>query len=198
MVRAPVLTQPTVQALQGKLKDVTLIGGTDSKTCSKVIHNMFYSTMGVVQFTVWEAIFLHCYATNRLPYLSDEQVFNLLPIQKSIFLLRLARPSRALGTRQCSSSRPSGFPFTASSTSISPTGSSTSRSQSSTISISTSIVSTSRSQSSSISIPTLISSPQRACKSISRFRSSSISVPIQLYPHQGLNHHQFQFQLQWH
>ena len=32
--------------------------------------------MGVVQFTVWEAIFLHCYATNRLPYLSDEQVFN--------------------------------------------------------------------------------------------------------------------------
>ena len=36
---------------------------------------MFYSTMGVVQFTVWEAIFLHCYATNRLPYLSDEQVF---------------------------------------------------------------------------------------------------------------------------
>ena len=39
--------------------------------------------MGVVQFTVWEAIFLHCYATNRLPYLSDEQVFNLLRIQKA-------------------------------------------------------------------------------------------------------------------
>ena len=78
MVRAPVLAQPTVQALQGNLKDVTLIGETDSKMFSKVIHNMFYSTMGVVQFTVWEAIFLHCYATNRLPYLSDEQVFNLL------------------------------------------------------------------------------------------------------------------------
>merc|ERR550517_155098 len=43
---------------------------------SKVIHNMFYSTMGVVQFTVWEAIFLHCYATNRLPYLTDEQAFS--------------------------------------------------------------------------------------------------------------------------
>lgn len=42
---------------------------------SKVIHNMFYSTMGVLQFTVWEAIFVHCYATNRLPYLTDEQVF---------------------------------------------------------------------------------------------------------------------------
>ena len=28
MVRAPVLTQPTVQALQGNLKDVTLIGDT--------------------------------------------------------------------------------------------------------------------------------------------------------------------------
>ena len=76
MVRAPVLTQPTVQALQGKLKDVPLIGDTDSKTYSKVIHNMFYSTMGVVQFTVWEAIFLHCYATNRLPYLTDEQVLH--------------------------------------------------------------------------------------------------------------------------
>ena len=144
---------------------------------------MFYSTMGVVQFTVWEAIFLHCYATNRLPYLSDEQVFTNskkhFPPDGSNHLL--ARPSRALGTRQCSSSRPSGFPSTASSTSTLPTGSSTSRSQSSTI-----------------SMPTLISSPQRACKSKSRFRSSSISVPIQLYPHQGLNHHQFQFQLQWH
>ena len=32
--------------------------------------------MGVVQFTVWEAIFLHCYATNRLPYLTDEQVLH--------------------------------------------------------------------------------------------------------------------------
>ena len=44
------------------------------------------------------------------------------------FQLLLARPSRALGTRQCSSSRRSGFPSTASSTSTSPTGSSTSRS----------------------------------------------------------------------
>ena len=64
------------------------------------------------------------------------------------FQLLLARPSRPLGTRQCSSSRRSGFPSTASSTSISPTGSSTSRSQSS-----------------SISIPTSIASPRRRCTS---------------------------------
>jgi len=53
---------------------------------SKVIHNMFYSTMGVVQFTVWEAIFLHCYATNRLPYLSDEQAFST-PWNTTMFIL---------------------------------------------------------------------------------------------------------------
>ena len=34
---------------------------------------MFYSLLGVVQFTIWEAIFVHCYATNRLPFLTDQQ-----------------------------------------------------------------------------------------------------------------------------
>ena len=43
---------------------------------SKVLHNMFYTLMGVIQFTLWEAIFMHCYATNRLPYMSDEQAFS--------------------------------------------------------------------------------------------------------------------------
>ena len=40
---------------------------------SKIVHNMFYSLLGVVQFTIWEAIFVHCYATNRLPFLTDQQ-----------------------------------------------------------------------------------------------------------------------------
>jgi len=43
---------------------------------SKVVHNMYYSFLGVVQFTVWEAVFIHCYATNRLPYMSDEEAFS--------------------------------------------------------------------------------------------------------------------------
>lgn len=38
----------------------------------KVIHNVWYTTLGAVQWTAWEAIFMYCYATGRLPYLSDE------------------------------------------------------------------------------------------------------------------------------
>ena len=53
---------------------------------SKVIHNMFYTMLGVVQFTVWEAIFVHCYATNRLPYLTDQQALSS-PWNMALFLL---------------------------------------------------------------------------------------------------------------
>ena len=47
---------------------------------------MFYTMLGVVQFTVWEAIFVHCYATNRLPYLSDQQALSS-PWNMELFLL---------------------------------------------------------------------------------------------------------------
>ena len=40
----------------------------------QVLHNMFYSFLGVIQYTAWEAIFLHCYATGRLPFLNNQQV----------------------------------------------------------------------------------------------------------------------------
>ena len=43
---------------------------------SKVVHNMWYSFLGVVQYTVWEAIYIHCCATKRLPYLSDQESFS--------------------------------------------------------------------------------------------------------------------------
>lgn len=43
---------------------------------SKVFHNMWYTFLGVFQLTIWEAIFMHCYATNRLPFMSDEQAFS--------------------------------------------------------------------------------------------------------------------------
>ena len=40
----------------------------------QVLHNMFYSLLGVLQYTAWEAIILHCYATGRLPYLTNKKV----------------------------------------------------------------------------------------------------------------------------
>lgn len=42
---------------------------------SKVIHNVYYTTLGIVQWTIFEAIVMHCYATGRLPYISDEVPF---------------------------------------------------------------------------------------------------------------------------
>jgi len=39
----------------------------------KVLHNMWYSFLGVVQFTVWEAIYVHCCATGRILFMSDEE-----------------------------------------------------------------------------------------------------------------------------
>lgn len=42
---------------------------------SKVAHNAFYNMLGVIQWTLVEAIFMHCYATGRLPYISDQESF---------------------------------------------------------------------------------------------------------------------------
>ena len=43
---------------------------------SKVLHNMSYTFLGVIQITVWEAIFMYCYATKRLPFMSDKEAFS--------------------------------------------------------------------------------------------------------------------------
>eukprot|EP00931_Biecheleriopsis_adriatica_P004800 TRINITY_DN106418_c0_g1_i1.p1 TRINITY_DN106418_c0_g1~~TRINITY_DN106418_c0_g1_i1.p1 ORF type:complete len:495 (-),score=60.02 TRINITY_DN106418_c0_g1_i1:74-1558(-) len=42
---------------------------------SKVAHNAFYNVLGVVQWTAWEAIAMHCWATGRLPYIPDSDSF---------------------------------------------------------------------------------------------------------------------------
>ena len=42
----------------------------------KVSHNMWYTFLGTIQYTVWEAIVVHCYATNRIPYMSDKDAFS--------------------------------------------------------------------------------------------------------------------------
>ncbi len=41
----------------------------------KVAHNVYYSVLGALQWTAWEAIVLHCYATGRLGYVTDAESF---------------------------------------------------------------------------------------------------------------------------
>eukprot|EP00937_MAST-01D_sp_MAST-1D-sp2_P006630 g6630.t1 len=40
---------------------------------AKLAHNAWYTALGALQWTAWEALFMHCYATGRLPYLADAQ-----------------------------------------------------------------------------------------------------------------------------
>mmetsp|Transcript_96142 Transcript_96142/g.170628 ORF Transcript_96142/g.170628 Transcript_96142/m.170628 type:complete len:494 (+) Transcript_96142:67-1548(+) len=42
---------------------------------SKVAHNFFYTALGVLQWTIWEAAAMHCWATGRLPYITDAESF---------------------------------------------------------------------------------------------------------------------------
>lgn len=41
----------------------------------KVLHNVFYFSLGVLQWTLWEAAFEFAYATGRLPYVSNKELF---------------------------------------------------------------------------------------------------------------------------
>jgi len=45
---------------------------------SKVLHNFFYNILGVLQWTAWEAIAMHCWATGRLPYITDAESFGTI------------------------------------------------------------------------------------------------------------------------
>jgi len=42
----------------------------------KLLHNMWYSFLGILQWTMWESVFIFCYSTNRLPYMKDEDIFS--------------------------------------------------------------------------------------------------------------------------
>ena len=37
---------------------------------------MWYTFLGVVQYTFWEVLYIHCCATNRLPFVSNQQTFS--------------------------------------------------------------------------------------------------------------------------
>merc|ERR1719261_2064775 len=41
----------------------------------KFLHNVWYSFLGVLHWTIWESVFMFSYATNRLPYMKDEEIF---------------------------------------------------------------------------------------------------------------------------
>ena len=40
---------------------------------SKVVHNMWYTFLGAVQWTAWEAVFVHCYASGKMPFIPDSE-----------------------------------------------------------------------------------------------------------------------------
>lgn len=42
---------------------------------SKTSHNVYYTVLGAIQWTAWEAIMVHLYATGRIGYLTDEEAF---------------------------------------------------------------------------------------------------------------------------
>jgi sterol desaturase/sphingolipid hydroxylase (fatty acid hydroxylase superfamily) len=46
---------------------------TKNPTASRQLHNMGYTLLGCLQWTVWEVCFVRAYATNRLPYVKDEK-----------------------------------------------------------------------------------------------------------------------------
>lgn len=46
---------------------------------SKLLHNVFYTCLGVAQWSFWECAFLACYATGRLPYLPDAEAVGTWP-----------------------------------------------------------------------------------------------------------------------
>ena len=43
---------------------------------SRFIHNIWYTNIGTLQWTFWEVLFIHCYATNKIAYVSDAQILS--------------------------------------------------------------------------------------------------------------------------
>ena len=45
----------------------------------KVIHNVWYTALGALQWTAWECVFVRCYATGRLPHVPDAALLGGAP-----------------------------------------------------------------------------------------------------------------------
>ena len=44
-------------------------------TPSRMFHNIWYCVLGAIQLGLWEALFMNCYATGKLDYISNEEAF---------------------------------------------------------------------------------------------------------------------------
>ena len=42
---------------------------------SRMFHNVWYCVLGAIQLGLWEALFMHCYATGKLDYIKNEEAF---------------------------------------------------------------------------------------------------------------------------
>ena len=42
----------------------------------RMFHNIWYCVLGSIQLGLWEALFMHCYATGKLEYISNEEAFS--------------------------------------------------------------------------------------------------------------------------
>jgi len=49
---------------------------SDGPSKSRLIHNIWYTNIGILQWTLWEVLFVHCYATNKIGYVSDAQLLS--------------------------------------------------------------------------------------------------------------------------
>ena len=45
---------------------------------AKVVHNVVYTVLGVVQWTFWECVILHCYATKKIDYVDDDSFLSVI------------------------------------------------------------------------------------------------------------------------
>ena len=55
---------------------------------TKVVHNVFYTLLAIVQWTMWECIILYCYATKKLSYVEKDSFFSIL---MSIIVISIGR-----------------------------------------------------------------------------------------------------------
>lgn len=64
----------------------------NNPTLSRQIHNCWYTTLGALQWTAWEVIFVHMYATGKLSYVSNEVTTVARPAMHSLVIDHYGRP----------------------------------------------------------------------------------------------------------
>jgi len=52
---------------------------TYTPSAPRMFHNMWYTFLGVVQWTAWEVVFVYMWANDKLPFISDKEAFSSWP-----------------------------------------------------------------------------------------------------------------------